>query len=351
MARKKQPFNIRRIAEEAGVSLASVSRVLNNHADISESLRRKVLAAIEANNLVPDKAVERPLRISVIFDVGDITDFISSILTGMGDAANDLGIELSIQRCVGNVSLLRACRNWRCDGVAIICGKTLNHELPSLAAAHLPCMLIDNYYDGPMCGYIGNASYDCTRQIMQYLDSIGHRRIAYLCGEPPNDDYDERLRAYNGFMESIGQADPALRIPSELNLFMDSIGRDKERGYQQAKRVISQLPDVTAMVCANDEIAMGCYRGCFDMGRRVGQDLSVVGYDDQSFARHLAPGLTTIHIPLTDIGRRIIRVLHDYLHGTIKELPREIITGELVVRGSTGSPCPEAMKLEGVASE
>ena len=97
MPRKSKKINIRLVAEEAGVSLASVSRVLNNHPDVSEALRRQVMAVVEKNNFTPDKSVERLLRISVIVGVGDITDYIATILTGMGLAANAEGIELSIQ--------------------------------------------------------------------------------------------------------------------------------------------------------------------------------------------------------------------------------------------------------------
>ena len=116
MPRKSKQVNIRLVAEEAGVSLASVSRVLNNHPDVSESLRRQVLAVVEKNNFTPDKSVERLLRISVVVGVGDITDYVATILTGMGLAANTEGIELSIQRCSGRLPLLRACRLWRSSG-------------------------------------------------------------------------------------------------------------------------------------------------------------------------------------------------------------------------------------------
>ena len=79
MPRKSKKINIRLVAEEAGVSLASVSRVLNNHPDVSEALRRQVMAVVEKNNFTPDKSVERLLRISVIVGVGDITDYIATI--------------------------------------------------------------------------------------------------------------------------------------------------------------------------------------------------------------------------------------------------------------------------------
>ncbi|MGN1366714.1 MAG: LacI family DNA-binding transcriptional regulator, partial [Victivallis vadensis] len=159
MPRKSKKINIRLVAEEAGVSLASVSRVLNNHPDVSEALRRQVMAVVEKNNFTPDKSVERLLRISVIVGVGDITDYIATILTGMGLAANAEGIELSIQRYTGRLPLLRVCRIWRCNAVAVISGAAWLDEISTLAAAGIPCMLVGTPLAGELIGYFCTDSY------------------------------------------------------------------------------------------------------------------------------------------------------------------------------------------------
>ena len=145
MARKAKNFSIKHLAQEAGVSISTVSRVLNNHPDVSEVLRKKVQAIIDKNSFIPDKVHERPIRINVVIGVGDITDYISSILTGIEDAANELNVEISIQRCTGRISLLNCCRLWRSDGVIIISGNLLLDQIQSVADADIPCILINSY--------------------------------------------------------------------------------------------------------------------------------------------------------------------------------------------------------------
>ena len=323
MARKAKKVNIASIAEQAGVSLATVSRVLNNYPDVSESLRKRVLAVIEESQFIPDKSLERTLRVSVIIGVGDITDYIATILTGMGLAANMEGIELSIQRCTGKLSLLRSCRVWRSDAVAMICCDSLQDEIPALTAAKLPCMLVNQRHEGDLVGYVDNNSCFGTLQLLKHLQSQGHRRIAYLCGDPPNGKYQERINIYQEFMASIGEADPELLVPPYPIGHVDGLGRDKKAGYQQVLQLLANVSGVTALICANDEIAFGCYKACYDSNLRIPDDISIVGCDNQSFAKYLMPGLTTIRVPLTNMGRRVIHSLGDFLRGKITELPKE----------------------------
>lgn len=338
MARKAKNINIQKVAEAAGVSVATVSRVLNNHSDISESLRRKVSSVIESCGFVADKAVKRTLRLSVVIGVGDITDYISSILTGMGVAALEEGIELSIQRCLGKASLLKSCRIWRSDGVAIICGDNLEKELPALEEAGIPCVVFGCCSPSRTIGNICGSPAIGTPLLEQYLYSLGHRRIAYLCGEPPCADYDARLGTYVDFMKAAGAYDPELIVPAWPGISIDGIGRDKECGYQQASSLFSRGMDVTCLLCANDEIAFGCYRACAEHGRRVPDDISITGYDDQSFARYLVPGLTTVRVPLASTGRKVVQQLADFLRGRIPTLSTVQYSRELLVRGSTAPP-------------
>lgn len=294
---------------------------------------------MEKNNFTPDKSVERLLRISVIVGVGDITDYVATILTGMGLAANAAGIELSIQRCSGRLPLLRACRLWRSNGVALISGTEWLSEIPEVADSGIPCMLIETPMERENVGYLCHDSYHAMQQMLGYVHSLGHRRIAYLQAGPPNKNYRERVRAYRELMESIGEPPDKYLIPPYPVGHIDGIGRDKEAGYQQTMQLLSASTPVTAIVCANDEIAFGCYKACADRKVRIPEDISVVGCDDQSFARYLSPGLTTIRLPLTYMGRRAIQCIGDCLRGMQKSaLPREHLLPELVIRNSAAPP-------------
>ncbi|MGN1365845.1 MAG: LacI family DNA-binding transcriptional regulator, partial [Victivallis vadensis] len=170
---------------------------------------------------------------------------------------------------------------------------------------------------------------------------LGHRRIAYLCAEPPNQSYQERVRAYREFMAAIGESADRFLVPPCPIGHIDGIGRDKEAGYQQTVQFLKGQERATAFVCANDEIAFGCYKACFDNGLRIPEDISVAGCDDQSFAKYLSPGLTTIRLPLISRGKRAIHCLSDYLRGKQSGLPREYLLPELVIRSSVAAP-PDA---------
>lgn len=341
MPRKAKKINISLVAKQADVSPASVSRVLNNHPDVSETLRKRVMQVIEKNNFSPDKAVQRQMRVNIIIGVGDITDYIATILTGMELAANEENIEISIQRCTGRISLLRFCRIWRSDAVVIISGNRLLPEVPSLAEAGLPSMLINCRTDDPsgLIGYIYNDTRMSTMQLLRYLNAQGHRRIAYLAGSPDTvESYRERLGAYRDFMVSIGESPEQFVVSPYPIGHVDGLGRDKEAGYQQAMQLFARKSEETALVCANDEIAFGCYKACFDCGKRIPEDISIAGCDDQSFAKYVSPGLTTIRLQLTQTGRRAIHYLADYLRGKLTELPREHLPSELVIRSSVVAP-------------
>ncbi len=341
MARKAKDINISLVAQKANVSVASVSRVLNNYSDVSEKLRKKVLAAIEDTNFSPDKAGERVLRVNVVIGVGDITDYIATILTGIELAAGEDNIEVSIQRCTGRIPLLKQCRIWRSDALILIsAGKSLLSEVPTLAEAGIPCMLVNRIVKNfDNVGYIHNETYQGTKQALQYLYDQGHRKIAYLAAAPMSSaSYSDRLTGYREFMTSIGAEPEDLLIKPYPVGHIDGLGRDKEAGYQQTMQLLSRHPEVTAVACANDELALGCYKACFDKGMKIPEDMSVIGCDDQSFVRFLSPGLTTLSLPLIQTGKRSIHYIANFLRGNMDRLPQERLTAGLVVRGSAAPP-------------
>ena len=337
MGRKAKNFNIKHLAEEAGVSISTVSRVLNNHPDVSEKLRKKIQQIIDKNAFVPDKATERPIRMNVVIGVGDITDYISSILTGIEVAANEANVEISIQRCTGRISLLNSCRIWRSDALIIISGNGLLEQVSEVADAEIPVMLINSELQYRNVGSINNEFAFTQQQLLSHLYSFGHKKIAFLTTEPLEvDSYKKRIAAYKEFMTSIGEKPNKLLIPPYHVSHIEGIGIDKEAGYQSTLQLLFQHPEVTAIACANDEIAIGCYKACFDYGKRIPQDISVVGFDDQSFARYMTPGLTTVKLHLPQAGKLAVKFLKDFIKGKICELPHINLPTELLNRNSVG---------------
>ena len=338
MARKSKENNINLIAEEAGVSVASVSRVLNNHPGVSERIRERVMAAVQRHHFSPDRATERRLRLCVLLGTGDITDYMSTLLTGMNLAAGEQGVELSVHPC-HQVSgpLLRHCRDWRADGVAVIGGDALFGELPAVGLGGLPCMVLNGLVLGDGIGSVC-CSNSALLLVLKHLQSQGQRRIAYLNSVPECRDYSERMKIYRDFMSSLGESPDQLLVSPYPIGHIEGIGRDMEAGYQQTMQLLAREHEVTAIVCANDELAVGCYKACADNGLRIPQDISVTGYDDQSFAKYLTPALTTVRQPLAFMGRRAVHALCDVIRGAEAQPPHESLMPELVIRSSVTAP-------------
>lgn len=334
MPRKVKQFNIRDLAKEAGVSISSVSRVLNNHSDVSEELRKKIQTVIDLHEFSPDRAEERAIRINVVIGVGDITDYISSILTGIYWEAEKLNVEISIQRCcTDRVSLLRCCRVWRSDAVILVSAEHLYPQLESLFNADIPCMLVDGRTEQRPVGYIFMETVFGTNQLLRLLENNGHREIAMLAADPFDMEiHQTRYKIYREYMRSIGK-EPVL-IPLYPLKHIEGIGRAKAAGYQQTLQLLQEHPETTAIICLNDEIAMGCYKACFDSDVRIPEDISIVGFGDESYAKYMLPGLTTSKTPLTQAGRLAVDYLKEYISGKIDRLPQVILPSELIIRGS-----------------
>ena len=346
MVKRSKKININLVAERAGVSLASVSRVVNNHPDVSESLRKKVMTVVEEINFTPNKGAERVFRIGVIVGTGklEVTDYVAALLSGMGRYVDGRDLELSV--CMNTRhDLLRTCRLQRCDAVMMICGEYLLERVPALASAGLPVMLINTPLQGERIGFISHDSLASARQLLRCLTEVGHRNIAYLSvfgnhrkGRGISDNHQERAEAYREAMRAQGKSPEQWFVPKLLDECHGEILSAKEVGYRQTIQLLARSPEVTAIACANDEIALGCHKACFDLGKKIPEDISVVGFDDQSFAGYLSPGLTTVRQPLAAMAAAGIHALEAFLKGEQTVLPQEYLPTELMIRGSVAPP-------------
>ena len=162
-----------------------------------------------------------------------------------------------------------------------------------------------------------------------YLASLGHKRIAYLCGPKENILERERFRGYRDGLRQAGLAfDPDLVFPGDYSL---------AAGAAAGRAIVARSVRPTAVFCSNDESAIGLMRALISAGIRVPQDISVAGFDDIEFSAVVEPPLTTIRQPRRDLGRAGAQVLVDLLQG--RPAPARLrLDTELVVRGSTAAP-------------
>ncbi len=336
MARHKKEINIRLVAEEAGVSLATVSRVINNRTDVSEAMRRRVSAVVERFNFAPTKGVERRFNIGVVAALeapGLATDYMLQILDGISNYNSDgtLDVTIILYRTDSQPKpLLQVIRERRCDAVALLPPSLFAGQIPELIEAEIPTMLINGSLRGPKLGFVNNESYTGAVRMMEYLASRGHRRIGFLCNNLNNDDnHQQRLRAY---LDIISKINPG--APSRWIIGHKPTPQTPDAGYNQCVQLLENSPEVTAVFCTNDEMAVGAIKACWDRGLRVPEDISVVGFDDIPCGRYLHPALTTVKQPLLELGARTIRYLDEFLKNKRTTLPGERLETELVLRES-----------------
>lgn len=336
MARPHKEINIRLVAQEAEVSVATVSRVVNNRTDVSESVRRRVREIIDKYRFSTDKGKERVSNLGFIISTDNptLSEYTAQVLDGVSRYSSENNVATAVIMDCRNIRhkpLLQIIRERRCDGVAVITAEKLVREIEELDDAGIPTMLINNPIKRASIGFVNNESYSGARQAAAYLIQLGHRRIGFLCNNmESSENHQQRLAGYRDAMTAAGlEVDPAWVIPHQPT------EQTPEAGFRQAQTLFRQAPDVTAIFAANDEMAFGTIKACWDSGRRVPADISVIGFDDIPFSSYMHPALSTVRQPLCELGYRAMRYLDAFIKGSIGELPGDTLGTELVIREST----------------
>ena len=323
------------MAEEAGVSLATVSRVINNRTDVSEAMRKKVAAVVEKFNFAPTKGSERRLNIGVIvvMDTSLVNEYISQVLDGVADYSDGgvLDVTVIFYRVEPEgKSLLQLIRERRCDAVVLFPMEKVADQIPQLIEAEIPVMLVNGKMSSGKMGYVNNESYTGAVAAMEHLAKLGHRNIGFLCNALKNsENHQQRLQ---GYLDVIQRINPDRK--AEWIIPHQPTPETAEAGYNQCMQLLRRNPEITAVFCTNDEMALGAIKACWDSGRRVPEEVSVIGFDDIPYGRYLHPALTTVKQPVIEFGYRAVKYLDEFLKNQRTELPCETLDTELVIRDS-----------------
>ncbi|MEC0333422.1 substrate-binding domain-containing protein [Paenibacillus macerans] len=305
---------IKDVANKANVSIATVSRVLNNLPGYSEKTKDKVFKAIEEIGYQPN-AIARGLinkrthTIGVMFPTVSSL-FSSEILRGVEDYAQDNGYSVVVCNTDSDgkrtLKYLQVLREKQVDGV-IFSSEVLKKEYyQALKKMQIPFVLVStesNYKNVP---YVKVDDYKAAFDAVQYLIRIGHRKIA-LIGGTKHDKIAgvTRIEGYKKALETHGiPVDPAYIAYGDF-LF--------ERGCEAMESLLRKAPDMTAVFAASDEMAIAALSVAAKHGIKVPEDLSIIGYDDLKLAQMVVPPLTTVRQPLYDMGnlasQKLIRMI------------------------------------------
>lgn len=335
--------NIHEVAKRAGVSTASVSRVLNNQSGVSEGLRLKIRKILEQDGVFCNHASTRGVKLAVVVEMIEavISGYTAAILTGVADYALAEGIDISTvfisSREKQRVDMLELLRARNCDGVLFLFSNTVPEEtLEALVRAKIAVFMFANRCASKQAGFFDTDPEEGIGLALQHLRHLGHKHVAFLSGLCEN-IYDNNTRA-EVFVNLLRAA--GLRSPERYLIRHQPTVHSQESGYLQARQALEQNPRITAFIANDDEKACGAMLACHERQLRVPQDISIVGFDDYPASRYTVPPLTTVRQPLQTMGHDAVKALDAYICGRIPELPRRVFRPELVVRTSTSPVRP-----------
>lgn len=337
------------VAQRAGVSRATVSYVLNGLTEgrvpISDETRQRVLEAIEELGYAPDaraQALRSGNTNTVALIIPDLQNpHFCEYATGIEEAARAAGYHLLLSSTTMNdeyaVEIFKDLSRRRFDGLIIASSFILESKeaqatLEQVRKRGLPIVEMDENYgvDSVSANY-----QEATKEVMSYLLSLGHRRIGLIYGVGGHELGGDRLQPYRDSLLSAG-------IPIDTALIAEC-GPTIEDGYQASLKLLKLTNRPTALLSINDLLAISALRAAADLGLRVPDDLSLVGFDDIPMANYLVPRLTTVTKNALTAGIRAFEVLLARIQNP--DLPRQTIkhTPRLIIRESTG-PAPVPRK-------
>ncbi|MGB3717592.1 MAG: LacI family DNA-binding transcriptional regulator [Candidatus Promineifilaceae bacterium] len=323
------------VAELAGVSYQTVSRVINNRPDVRDTTRERVQKVIDDTGYKPSHiarslATARTATIGLV--VPDISNpFFAVIARGAEQVASEHGYTFLLSSTNEDVSreveVLNMLDERYVDGV-IVCGfrqedESLRQALSQFDAVVLvnrrlegesfPAVLVDDALGG----------YLVTRHL---LDK-GHTAVGFLAGPPNSFSRAGRLR---GYRKALAEASVEPQEGWTKNCMPTSI-----HGRKAASQLLETHPELSAIFCYNDLVALGALRGCEALGRRVPADIAIAGFDDIMLAGVVSPALTTCHVPREEMGRLAASMLLDCINDQEESCSEIVIKPELIIRDST----------------
>lgn len=323
------------VAQAAGVSASTVSRILNGTAVVSPEKKQAVDEAIASLGFVPNP-VARGLAGGRTLSVGVVTQSIDSpfygvALRGIEDELDRAGYSPLFVSGHWNASQESRCiemlRSRRVDGIIVLTGRLSDAVLKQTAKA-LPVVATGRRLKAPNLFSLDFDNFEGARLATEHLISLGHRRIAFIAGNAEHPDANERLRGYRAGLQAAG-------IAYEAGLVVPGLFHE-ESGMLATHRLLDTRQRFTALFAANDQMALGACLALQRRSLRVPQDVSVMGFDDVSMARYSIPPLSTIHHPAYELGQGAAAAMLRLLSG---EKPDFSLPGPRVVaRESTGTP-------------
>ena len=328
------------VARAAGVSMPTVSKVLNGRQDVAAETRRRVQRVIsESGYLRVTSRTNKPAIpvIDLVFD-DVVSPYSIEVLRGVTDAATEQDVDVVVGKFgrfadggLDDDHWARRSRLAGREGIIAVTTEMTNDHVAAFERARLPIVMVDPV-NPPRTDIasVGATNWAGGMTATQHLTSLGHRRIAYIGGPSGATCSQARLYGYHAALAEVGVAqDPDL---------IRGGGFDAEMGYAVTQALMELDDPPTAIFAGCDATAIGVVEAARALGLQVPGDLSVVGFDNTYLAEHCFPALTTIEQPLEEMGRVALRTLLRLAQGDAPESHHVELATHLVVRSSTAPP-------------
>jgi DNA-binding LacI/PurR family transcriptional regulator len=328
------------VAERAGVSVSTVSYVLNDSGPVAPARRERVLDAVRLLNYTPNESarnLKRRSAATVGLVVPDLSNpFFALLAEGVERAASarDVLVVLCAPEATGESESLngRLLRSQRLDGIVYLSGAATSPasllELTRLG----PLVLVDEHLPGFDLPSVVSDNRRGARELARYVLDLGHKRIVVISGPKELWTAQQRLAGYREAFAASGWD------PDDVPVLIGDYRQYS--GSELAAKALAGIADErpTALLCANDLMAIGAMEYCKLAGIRVPEDVSVVGFDDLPFACLLTPRLTTVRQPAHEMGHRAATLLFDILEGKSDPEPVDPFPVAVQVRDSVAAP-------------
>jgi LacI family transcriptional regulator len=334
------------VAKEAGVSYGTVSRVLNGKKNVSDAARDQVLKAAESLGYVANRQAQGLAggrsRVVGLLVRGLSTAYMGEIISGVDEELMAHNYDLLLQtthrvaemKSVASVEkkLAETFASQLAEGLIVVLPHDPESYMGVLRQRSFPCVLVDHQGIGMDTLSVGATNFEGALAATEYLINLGHRRIGFVTGTMTMGCATERLRGYERALKQHG-----LRYDAKLVARGDF---QQPQGYACTHQLLSLKPRPTAIFASNDVMAFGAMEAARDLGLRIPDDVSIVGFDDVPQAESVHPPLTTVRQPLREMGRAAARLLVKRINGDGDLITRIQLPTSLTVRQSCSERTP-----------
>ena len=324
------------VAALAGVSVPTVSKVLNGRQGVSNETRARILTLLDEHNY-RRRGTERRQRVGLVdFVIRDLTSlWANELVQGAEQEASRAGVGLVVTsthgRRIGNRHWIQQLSSRRTDGIVLVISELQEGAEDQLRRLNTPLVLVDPVGSAePNHPTVAATNWAGGLSAAEHLIGLGHRRIGIVTGPAQVACARDRL---DGYRAALRRA--SLEVTDDLVRHGDF---DVTGGYRGATSLLA-LPDPpTAIFAASDQQAYGVYQAARERGLNIPTDLSVVGFDDVELCQWVSPPLTTVRQPLTEMAREATRMVLELSRNIDLPAPRIELATHLVIRASTGPP-------------